>query len=119
MTAKATCHCGAITLEIPEMPDKVAECNCSICRRLGALWVYHPPEKVGIHHDQGATCTYVWGDRTLEFHSCRICSCTTHWLPLVDEYKVMGINARMIDGLRPSDVEVMHEDFGGAGCFWS
>ena len=119
MNAAATCHCGAITLEIPEPPTKVTECNCSICRRLGALWVYHPPEKVAILHGQNATSTYVWGDRTLEFCSCRICSCTTHWLPLIDDYKVMGVNARMIDGLNPSEVEVIHEDFGGAGCFWS
>ncbi len=119
MSVKASCHCGAIIIEIPKLPDEVVECNCSICRRLGALWVYHPPEEVVTLHSEGATLTYAWADRTLEFHSCRKCSCTTHWLPLIDEYKVMGVNARMIDGLKPSDVKVMHEDFGGEGCFWS
>lgn len=119
MTSRAACHCGAIVIEIPDVPDKVVECNCSICRRLGALWVYRPPEEVALLHNEGATCTYVWGERRIEFHTCRICGCTTHWLPLIDEYTVIGINARMIDGLRPSDVEIVHEDFGGMGCFWS
>ena len=30
-----TCHCGAIRIEIPNAPDTLTNCNCSICRRLG------------------------------------------------------------------------------------
>jgi hypothetical protein len=119
MTSRAKCHCGAIVVELLDVPDKVVECNCSICRRLGSLWVYRPLEEVVLSYDEGATSTYVWGDRRIEFHTCRICGCTTHWLPLIDEYTVLGINARMIDGLCPSDVEIVHEDYGETGCFWS
>lgn len=119
LTSKAVCHCGAVVIKFSGAPEKVAECNCSICRRLGALWVYRALEEVSLIHVEGATSTYSWGDKTLEFHRCKICGCTTHWLPLNEKYTVMGINARMIDGLRPSDVEISHEEFGGAGCFWS
>ncbi len=117
--SKATCHCGAIVVEFPGVPEKVTECNCSICRRLGALWIYCAVEDVSLFYAQGATSTYAWGDKTLEFHRCKICGCVTHWLPLNEKYPAMGINARMIDGLHPTDVEIAHEDFGGAGCFWS
>ena len=119
MTSKAICHCGAVVVEFSGVPDKVAECNCSICRRLGALWIYRAQEEVSLTYAEGATSTYAWGDKTLEFHRCKVCGCTTHWLPLMEKYSAMGINARMVDGLRPADVEIAHEDFGGAGCFWS
>jgi len=119
LTSKAICHCGAVVIEFSGAPEKVAECNCSICRRLGALWVYRALEEVSLIYAEGATSTYSWGDKTLEFHRCKVCGCTTHWLPLNEKYTVMGINARMIDGLRPSDVEISHEEFGGDGCFWS
>ncbi len=36
---KLTCHCGAVELEI-QLPDGIVEprrCNCSICRRKGAI----------------------------------------------------------------------------------
>ena len=33
----ATCHCGAINVEVPEAPTIVSDCNCSICRRYGVV----------------------------------------------------------------------------------
>ena len=42
----ATCHCGAVGVEIPGPPQAVTNCNCSICRRLGALWAYYPAGQV-------------------------------------------------------------------------
>ena len=33
----ATCHCGAVRVEVPERPDTVADCRCSLCRRYGVL----------------------------------------------------------------------------------
>lgn len=36
---KATCHCGAVELEL-SLPDGVVEarrCDCSLCRRRGAI----------------------------------------------------------------------------------
>ena len=37
---RASCHCGAVCLEIDAAPAEVTECNCSICRRYGGLWAY-------------------------------------------------------------------------------
>jgi hypothetical protein len=34
----ASCHCGAVLLEIARKPRQLTECNCSICRRYGGLW---------------------------------------------------------------------------------
>lgn len=70
-----TCHCGAVQLEVPRAPRRLTDCNCSICRRYGALWAYYKAHAVRV---SGRTATYRWGDRRLEFHRCRRCGCLTH-----------------------------------------
>jgi len=95
------CHCGAVTLRIPIRPTSITDCNCSICRRLGALWAYYPTDEVTIEGLE-ATSPYVQGDRTLATYHCRTCGCTTHWTGLGQYAHRMGINARLFD---PSVVE--------------
>ena len=95
---EASCHCGAVRLQIVAAPASVTDCNCSICRRLGALWAYYAPEEVVVCVQAGETDAYVWGDKTLAFHRCRICGCITHWAPLPHrDQDRMGVNARLMD----------------------
>jgi hypothetical protein len=42
----ATCHCGDVRILIPESELTVTSCNCSICRRYGALWAYFTRQQV-------------------------------------------------------------------------
>jgi hypothetical protein len=94
----ATCHCGAIKVTIPRRPRRLTNCNCSICRRLGALWAYYPASQVHIEAAPGATDGYVWGDRTLRFVRCKSCGCVTHWEPLRRRPgSKMGVNVRNFD----------------------
>ncbi|MBA3812655.1 MAG: GFA family protein [Caulobacteraceae bacterium] len=93
----ASCHCGAVRLEIARAPDTVTDCNCSICRRLGTLWAYFRPDEVTVIAARDATAPYIWGDRVLAFHHCRLCGCTTHWRNLDPKGDRMGINARLLD----------------------
>jgi hypothetical protein len=91
---EASCHCGAVRLEIDApSPDEVNDCACSICRRKGALWAYYSPGKVRV---TGATAVYLWGDKEIEFHSCIVCACSTHWSPVDKTFDRMGVNARMM-----------------------
>lgn len=93
---EATCHCGAVTIQIPSAPEQLTSCNCSICRRLGSLWCYFDPAQVTV---TGATTAYRWGDKTLDLHHCATCGCTTHWSPVEGSEASanrMGINARLL-----------------------
>ncbi len=95
---RATCHCGALTIEIPEPPTEITNCNCSICRRLGALWAYYEVGRVKIHGHPERTDSYVQGDRTLRVVRCRTCGCTSHWEPLAAEPNGrLGVNIRNFD----------------------
>jgi len=111
---EVTCHCGAVSLTVPQAPTEVTECNCSICRRLGARWAYYERPEVGLNRP-GSTRPYVWGDRMLAFHRCRNCGCVTHWLSLNGAYPRMAVNARMIDGFDFNHVRI--RQFDGAATW--
>ena len=91
----ATCHCGAVRVEVPRRPRKLTNCNCSICRRYGTLWAYYRPSDVRVIGAVGATSTYAWGDKSLRFVRCSTCGCITHWEPTHPKKdSKMGVNAR-------------------------
>jgi hypothetical protein len=93
---ESSCHCGAVRLEIETAPPEVKDCNCSICRRYGVLWAYYSPKQVRIIPPAGATDIYMWDDRSIEFHRCKICGCVTHWAPVDKARDRMGVNARLM-----------------------
>jgi hypothetical protein len=72
------CHCGAARWRFEGVPISATSCNCSICRRHGALWAY------GFEGDtftvSGQTATYVWNRKALAFHFCSRCACVVAWL---------------------------------------
>lgn len=116
MTVEGTCHCGGVTIAVDRAPTEVTSCNCSICRRLGALWAYYHPKVV---HVVGTTVGYQSGDRMLELHHCPTCACTTHWRPLPDRAPPdrMGINVRL---MAPEVVAAAHvKRVDGASDTWA
>jgi hypothetical protein len=93
-----TCHCGAVSVEIPEAPATMTLCNCSLCRRTGALWAYYPVDSVRIGGQPQDRDEYVWGDRTLRTIRCRHCGCVTHWTPIDGKPdSKLGVNLRNFD----------------------
>jgi len=92
--AVASCHCGACTIRLAEAPAEVTLCNCSICRRYGALWAYCPLSGADLS-GLGPTDAYAWDDRSIAFHRCRGCGCVTHWFPR-DGRDRLGVNARLL-----------------------
>lgn len=94
---KASCHCGAICLEIEAAPTEVTDCNCSICRRYGTLWAYYPSKQVHRSEAAGKTDIYLCNDRQLAFHRCSACGCVLYWAALEPTHERMGVNARLME----------------------
>jgi hypothetical protein len=109
MSIEASCHCGAVRLEIAVPPPTVTDCNCSICRRYGVLWAYYSPRQVRIVATGGATDIYLWGDRSIEFHRCKNCGCITHWAAVDKRLDRMGVNARLMDPALLETLHVLHK----------
>jgi hypothetical protein len=90
-------HCGAVRLEVDTPPDVVTDCACSICRRKSARWAYYSPTHVRIIPATGATSIYTWEDKTIEFHSCKICACSPIGRRSTRATgRRMGVNMRMM-----------------------
>jgi hypothetical protein len=104
---EGSCHCGAVRVQIPQAPDEVKECNCSICRRTGGLLAYYSPKSVQV---SGATDVYMWGDREIEFHRCKICGNFTHWWPVDTTLDRMGMNARLLPPELLTDIRILKFD---------
>ncbi|MGV6850968.1 MAG: GFA family protein [bacterium] len=106
---KGSCHCGSVSFCISKAPEKLVDCNCSICRRIGALWGHCKISSVTIHNKEH-TLKYIQGDRTLAIHTCNNCGCTTHWENLDAEGSHMGVNFRMCDPEIISQFKVRYFD---------
>jgi hypothetical protein len=91
----ATCHCGAVRVQVPSRPERLTECTCSICRRYGTRWAYYRHAEVKLDAEPGATEAYQWGARELEFVRCRHCGCVMQWrgVEIRDDSRT-GVNAR-------------------------
>jgi hypothetical protein len=75
----ASCHCGAIQLQVAALPESYTVCNCSICRRYATRWLYFIRKDVTIVAAPEAIGIYIWGDRMLNFCHCKTCGCLTHY----------------------------------------
>lgn len=106
---QAICDCGAVRLEVSEDPAEINDCQCSWCQRLGALWAYYPKDQVRMLSPADATAVYLRAQRELEFHRCKVCGLTTHWLHVDPTRPRMGVNARLM----PADVRARARLFRG------
>ena len=108
---KGRCHCGAVQFTYRGLPKRLVSCNCSICRRLRALWAHGDLDRIEILAAHGATNVYVHGDKSLGFHACRVCNCTTHWYPIKpDSESWMAVNAALCEPQEIADLTVRHFD---------
>ena len=121
---RAACHCEAVRFEIAEPPEWVLDCNCTLCRRYGALWTYFREpggqERLLLKPAPGTTDAYRWLEGDLAFCSCKVCGCVTHIeADKADPPFIFAVNARMMAGLDPAKVRVRRIDNSHSGFFWT
>lgn len=100
MMYTASCHCGAVKLEMQRKPRKLTQCNCSLCRRYGALWAYFQRSSVRIVAGKNALETYSWLNNRFIFHRCATCGCVTYYERThkrADGSDMAAVNLRNID----------------------
>lgn len=85
-------------MQIARKPRQLTQCNCSICRRYGALWAYYSRRTVRIVSGREARAAYTWRNGTLEFYHCKNCGCVTHHERARKRPDTtVAVNARMMD----------------------
>jgi len=109
--AVATCHCGAVQIAVRRMTRTLTSCNCSICRRYGALWAYYAPSSVTIKAPKGGLAEYSWNRRIRNFYRCKICGCVTHYAYRKKRpWAVVAVNAVNFDPSVLAGARIRHLD---------
>ncbi len=96
----ASCHCGSVRLEMERKPRLLTACNCSICRRYGAIWAYFQRRSFRVECEPGILVRYRWGRKRFEFFHCQKCGCISHYertSKRSDGSDMAAVNMRNID----------------------
>lgn len=108
---EGSCLCGGVTWVFDGVPESATACNCSACRRYGALWAYdYEDGKIRV---SGTTDVYKRAKASLGFHFCPRCACITHWRGLdVDETgrRRIAVNLRLADLEKVGTIVLEHFD---------
>ena len=99
-----------------KLPERLIQCNCSICRRYASLWGHLTRNTARVSFEQGAASAYMCNDKELEFYHCNTCGCATHYesIEKTDDAR-LSVNFRMFE---PGDIEKLElRTFDGAVSF--
>jgi len=113
-TLEGTCHCGEAGWWLTGDPGSITACNCTLCRRYGALWAYdYEGERIGI---AGAVRSYVCvgtENPTLEILFCPACGGVICWRGLqleADGRRRIAVNVRLAPPDAVADLAIDHFD---------
>ena len=101
----ARCHCGAVELELT-LPDGIVEprrCDCSMCRRRGAIVASVPLSGIRIVRGQDVLRLYQFNTCTAKHYFCSVCGIYTHHQRRSNPEQY-GYNVGCLDGVNPFDL---------------
>ncbi|MFD1883173.1 GFA family protein [Paracoccus pacificus] len=103
---RLTCHCGAVELAVTLVPEGLASatrCDCSFCRRRGAIAVTAPRGGIKIIRGAEALSLYQFGTHTAKHWFCANCGIYTHHQRRSNPNEY-GVNAAALEGVNPCDL---------------
>ena len=113
------CHCGTSGWTLRGDLGVVTACNCTLCRRYGALWAYDiEDERI---HISGSTRSYVRSDKPhpeIEVLFCPTCASVLAWRAVragEDGRRRAAVNVRLAPPEAVTDLAIEH--FGGLDTF--
>jgi len=91
------CHCGRIRFEV-EAPARieVAECNCSICAKVGYLHLIVAADRFRLLRGRDELATYTFNTGVAQHYFCKHCGVKSFYVPRSHPDGV-SVNARCLD----------------------
>lgn len=105
-THRATCHCGAVELEL-HLAGDVADperCDCSFCRRRAAPNISVALDDLRVVRGSAALSLYTWNTGAAKHYFCKHCGIYTHHQRRSNPNEY-GVNLGCIEGQNPVDFE--------------
>ena len=102
---RLSCHCGSVVLEL-DLPDGIVNprrCNCSMCRRRGAIVASVPLAAIRIVQGAESLKLYQFNTNTARHYFCSHCGIYTHHQrrSVPTEY---GFNVGCLEGVDPYEL---------------
>lgn len=97
---QGSCHCGAVKFEV-SLPDGLVDsrrCNCSMCRRRGAVMASVPLHGFKLLEGSEYLRLYQFNTKTAKHYFCAICGIYTHHRQRSD-MGLFGFNVGCLDGI--------------------
>lgn len=108
-----SCHCGAAGWTLEGDPGPATACNCTLCRRYGALWAYdYEDERIRLF-GPSTVYTRAGPDPSLEIRFCPTCGGVLCWRGLdVDAAgrRRIAVNLRLAEPDAVADLPIDHFD---------
>ena len=103
---KLTCHCNAVEAEINISGnlDKILRCNCSVCKRKGAVMSMVKNEDFKIVKGEDKLKLYQFHTKVAKHYFCSNCGIHTHNRPRSNP-KIYGVNIACVEGVKPFEIE--------------
>lgn len=111
---KGTCHCGQAGWTLEGDPGSITACNCTLCRRYGALWAYdYEGERIAVTGPVSSYRRPGKADPALEILFCPSCAGVVSWRGLrleADGRRRMAVNLRLADPVAVGELPIDHFD---------
>jgi len=108
-----TCHCGGVNWTLEGDPGSITACNCTLCRRYGALWAYdYENERIKV---SGTTSSYQRSGKepSLEILFCPTCACVLCWRGMTidkEGRRRIAVNVRLAEPEAVAHLLIDHFD---------
>ena len=99
---RASCHCGAVQLEL-HLPDGLVDprrCDCSYCRRRGTVVASVLLDDITILRGADALRLYQFNTGTARHYFCGVCGIHTHHQRRSNPQQY-GVNVGCLEGVNP------------------
>ena len=95
---QGSCHCGRVRFEVLAEIDHVRVCDCSVCRRRGALIHRVPKEDLKLQTPLSDLTLYEWGSRTAKDYFCPVCGILPFRIPSAPTQEELDQGIEPFDG---------------------
>jgi len=102
----ASCHCGAVQFEL-SLPNGLVDprrCDCSMCRRRGAIVASVPLNAIKILKGKEILTLYQFNTKTAKHYFCSKCGIYTHHQRRSNPQQY-GFNVACLEDINPLELE--------------
>jgi hypothetical protein len=96
-----SCHCGAVRFRVDAEIEELTRCDCSLCRRKGAMMAKVPGGGLTILAGEAELTLYQWNHRIARHYFCRHCGIYTFHRKRADPSSY-GVNVGCLEDFDPS-----------------